>query len=152
MLKLCIYSINKYQINFQFSIFNNLVLSLIMPGQKSIAVILFALILFSCDKVKFDEQATRPLNCDSTFFTFDKDILPIFNSNCNFSDCHVAGGRGSYDFTLYEVAAGRVRAGTMDYRLDLPFDDPQHMPEKMQLSACDFYIIKTWIKQGFVKN
>jgi hypothetical protein len=37
----------------------------------------------------------------------------------------------------------------MDYRLDLPFEDPQHMPEKMRLNECDYYAIKTWIIQGY---
>ena len=114
--------------------------------------LLFSILLFSCAKEQFHQQVVRPANCDSTLFTFEKNIRPIFNSNCNFTECHSTGGKGSYDFNIYEVVVGRVRAGTMDYRLDLPIDDPQHMPENFRLSLCDYFIIKTWIKQDFIEK
>ena len=123
-----------------------------MHRLKHVSFLIFLFFFFSCEKEQYYQQINKPPDCDSTFFTFEKDIRPIFNSNCNFSDCHAPGGKGSYDYTQYAVVASRVRAGTIDYRLDLPFDDPQHMPEKMKLSPCDYFIIKTWIKQGFVEN
>jgi hypothetical protein len=82
-------------------------------------------------------------------FTFERDIVPILNAYCNFDECHTSGGDGSYDFTRYAVLASRVKAGTVDYRLDLPGDDPQHMPLDMRLGACEYYTIKTWIIQGY---
>lgn len=123
-----------------------------MHLKKHITFLIYSLLILSCKKEQYNQQVTRPSNCDSTFFTFETNILPIFNSNCNFSDCHAASGRGSYNYTQYAVVAARVRAGTIDYRLDLPFDDPQHMPQKMRLSSCDYFKIKTWIKQGFADN
>ena len=115
---------------------------------KKIGFLLFSLIIFSCSKEQLNQPLTRPENCDSILFTFKKNILPILNANCNFSICHATSGKGSYNFTIYNVVASRVKAGTIDYRLDLPLDDPQHMPENLRLSSCDYYIIKTWIKQG----
>jgi hypothetical protein len=88
-------------------------------------------------------------NCDSFAFIFNRDILPIFNSNCNFAECHATSGDGAYDLTEYSVAKQRVESGTLEYRLDLPYDDPQHMPQKMRLSECDYFKIKTWIRQGY---
>lgn len=118
--------------------------------RKSLA--LLAIILVSCSKDHLKEFVTRPPGCDSTSFSFERNIKPIFVSNCNFSDCHASNGRGSYDFNLYSVVADRIKAGTMDYRLELPVDDPQHMPEKVRLSSCDYFIIKTWIIQGYPEN
>jgi hypothetical protein len=94
-------------------------------------------------------MVSLPANCDSTLFTFEKDIRPILNSYCNFRECHASGGHGSYDFTEYSVVANRVSAGTFEYRIGLPFDDPQHMPEDIHLNDCDYFILKTWIIQKY---
>ncbi len=113
---------------------------------------LILLFLLSCEKEQYNQQTYRPLDCDSSFFTFDKNIRPILNSNCNFSDCHASGGKAGYNYTLYAVVAANVRAGTIDYRIDLPIDHPLHMPKNARLNPCDHFIIKTWIKQGFAEN
>ncbi len=113
----------------------------------------YFLILFSvftsCSKEQFNQQLIKPIGCDSIAFTFEKNIKPIFTSNCNFIECHTTSGIGSFDFTQYAVVADRIKAGTMEYRLELPIDDPQHMPDDMRLSPCDFYKIKMWIRQGY---
>ena len=98
------------------------------------------------------ESLPKPAACDSARFTFDRDILPILNANCNFHDCHATAGQGAYDFTKYAVIADRVRAGVVEYRIELPESDPQHMPMKFNLSLCDYYRLKLWIQQGYPKN
>jgi hypothetical protein len=119
---------------------------------QKIVFIFFIMTIYSCSKEQYVETIIQPEGCDSIKFTFDKHIKPIFNSNCNFDECHASGGAGSYDFTDYDVVKNRVEAGTVDYRLDLPYDDPQHMPYKMKISSCDYYAIKTWIKQGYAEK
>lgn len=111
--------------------------------------ILFIIVLFSCTKDKYSMSVPKPENCDSTRFTFDKDILPILNANCNFTECHAPGGRGAYDYTNYALVVSRIRSGTFEYRIELPLEDPQHMPEKYIISSCDYYQLKTWIAQGY---
>jgi hypothetical protein len=123
-----------------------------MYQMKKVIFIFFSITILSCSKEQYNQQLVRPANCDSTRFTFEKQVRPIFNSNCNFNECHATGGAGSYDFTNYAVVKNRVQAGVVDYRLDLPSDDKQHMPFEMRLSDCDYYIIKIWIKQGFPEN
>lgn len=129
-----------------------------MHRLKHFIFLLLSLLILSCKKEQYIQEIQKPPDCDSSVFTFVKnytfvnDLRPIFDLNCNFSLCHGVGGKGSYDFTVYEVVAARIRAGTLEYRLDLPYDDPQHMPEKMRLNSCDYFIIKTWIKQGYAKN
>ena len=109
--------------------------------------ILFA--IFSCSKDKMEYSVVRPPNCDSLRFTFNEHIKPILNANCNFTECHAPGGRGAYDYSQYAIVVSRVRTGTIEYRIELPLSDPQHMPEKFNLSACDYFQIKTWIQQGY---
>jgi hypothetical protein len=115
---------------------------------KRAGYILLPLIFFSCAKDKVTPANFRPEGCDSMQFTF-ADILPILNANCNFGECHSPGGEGSYDLSDYDVVAWQAGTGNLGYRIDLPPDDPQHMPEDMLLSACDYYKIKTWIHQGY---
>jgi hypothetical protein len=113
----------------------------------------FILIIFnSCTKERVSNEVAVPSGCVAGKFYFDTDILPIFNANCNFAECHSSGATGSYDFHIYNVVRDRIQAGTLEYRLDLPIDDPQHMPEDLRLSPCDYFIIKSWIRQGYPKN
>src|SRR5690349_13098626 len=109
---------------------------------KPVLSSLLLLLLFSCAKEKYTLPPVSSNGCDSMALTFDNDILPVFTSNCNFTECHATSGDGSYDLTIYSVVKSRIEAGTMEYRLDLPFDDPQHMPDKIRLSDCDYYKIK----------
>lgn len=119
--------------------------------KKYLPVILWFFVI-SCSKEQINVQLTKPDNCKDKLFSFNKDILPILNANCNFHECHGVGGEGSYDYNLYSVVTNRVLAGTIQYRIDLPLDDPQHMPVKMRLNPCDYFIIKSWINQGYPEN
>ena len=116
---------------------------------NAILVFLFCLVLASCSKDKKLVAYPDMAGCRDTLFNFDNDILPIMNVNCNFSECHAPGGAGSYDFTNYNVVAKRVQSGALEYRLELPYGDPQHMPENMKLSHCDKNTIIAWIRQGY---
>ena len=116
---------------------------------KRFLALFFVCALISCSKDKLVNSIVRPANCDSLRFTFNEHIKPILNANCNFTECHAPGGRGAYDYSQYATVVSRVRTGTIEYRIELPLSDPQHMPEKFNLSACDYFQIKTWIHQGY---
>lgn len=116
---------------------------------KLFLAIMICCIMTNCTKDKLVSAIQRPANCDSTRFTFEQNILPILNANCNFTECHAPAGRGAYDYTNYAVVVNRVKAGTFEYRLELPVSDPQHMPEKFSISQCDYFQIKMWIQQGY---
>lgn len=116
---------------------------------KHVIGVILSMIFFSCTKEQFSRVLVRPESCDSVAFTFEKHIVPIFKSTCNFSECHAPNGDGDYDFTKYAVVADRIRAGTMEYRIDLPYDHPLYMPHDLVLNPCDYFMIKTWIYQGY---
>ena len=119
---------------------------------KQTILLILSIYFFSCAKEEQSAVTDRLPGCDSLRFTFNTHILPIFTSNCNFTDCHSTSGDGSYDLTKYEMVVNRIKAGTLEYRLDLPVDDPQHMPDKVDLSFCDYFAIKSWIAQGYPEN
>jgi hypothetical protein len=84
-------------------------------------------------------------------FSYKTDIKPIIASNCSGTGCH-SGGNSNYDFSTYAVLSDRIRQGTVQYRLLLPADDPQHMPMNGTMNACNLYRVMTWIRQGYPNN
>jgi hypothetical protein len=116
---------------------------------KNVIGILVLMLLVSCTKEQFNKVLVKPDSCDSIAFTFEKNIVPIFKSSCNFSACHAPNGNGDYDFTKYAIVADRIRAGTMEYRIDLPYGHALYMPQDLVLNDCDYYVLKTWIMQGY---
>jgi hypothetical protein len=111
----------------------------------------FMLMLFSCTKDHRVFNIPRPENCDSLRFTYTSNISRILISNCTFSSCH--GDNSEYfSLTTYPMVKASVNSGNFEYRIDLPPSDPQHMPEGLTLSKCDYFILKTWIHQGYPEN
>jgi hypothetical protein len=116
-----------------------------------LSVFLLSLLLYSCSKSTVPVASTIPDGCDSMAFSYRNDIKPIIASNCSGTGCH-NGGNNNYDFTTYEGLADRILAGTVQYRLQLPNDDPQHMPQNGTMGACNQYRVLTWIHQGYRNN
>jgi hypothetical protein len=114
-------------------------------------IFFFILLLYSCTKSSKEFIAVQPSGCDSAEFSYSRDIKPIISSNCSGATCH-SGGNNNYDFSTYGVLADRIRQQKVEYRLLLPADDPQHMPEKAVLNSCNLYKVLTWIHQGFPDN
>ena len=110
---------------------------------------LFLLALFSCTDATDISVLYKPAGCDSIALTYSHDILPILNANCNYSECHATGDELNYKFDTYPPIALQARSGALDFRLDLPVEDTRHMPKGFQLSECDYYKLKLWVKQGF---
>lgn len=110
------------------------------------------LFLSACSKESVKEIYTKPQGCDSIAFSYNNDISPIIQANCNLSACHAVGGDGSYDYTNYAVVADRIRSGRFIERLLLPVDDPLHMPVGIKMNSCEQYRLITWIQQGFPNN
>jgi hypothetical protein len=85
-------------------------------------------------------------------FSYRSDIAPVIQVNCNLPACHAVGGDGSYDYTNYEVLADRIRQNRLVERLNLPVEDPLHMPVGISMNPCEKYKLITWIEQGFPNN
>lgn len=110
---------------------------------------LFLPTLYSCTHASDVSVLNKPAGCDSVTLTYSHDILPILNANCNYGGCHASGDEANYKFETYPPIALQARSGALDFRLELPVEDTRHMPKGFQLSPCDYFKLKLWVKQGF---
>jgi hypothetical protein len=112
--------------------------------KKTSAVILIGSIVFLTTCIR---DTYSPNAC------FQEDVLPIFISNCTFSECHNSKEKESgYDLTTY---AGIMKGITAKHPLrseiynTIKSSNPS-MPESpySKLSKKDVYTIKAWIQMG----
>lgn len=91
---------------------------------------------------------------------YDKDIKPIFMSNCAYAGCHdPITMEKDYDFSTYQgiISSGALNIGDPDdskiYKAinDLG-DDLMPPPPKPKLSANNIGLIYLWIKQGAIEK
>lgn len=124
---------------------------------------LFAVVVFysSCSKDATAPQydfVVPPSACDTSALTWHQGIEKIISANCSYSPntgCHYTG-EGNYDFTSYEVVAGRIRSGRFTERILLTAEHPLSMPpsgyERDSIYECHFAKLMTWIENGFPEN
>jgi hypothetical protein len=107
------------------------------------------LLLAACikDVGKPVQTATTPPPvgfCDT--IKYNKHIKPIIMSNCSTTGCHVSGGTGPGDFTIFTELKDKVTNGKFKARvIDA---DPSPMPAAGQLPAAQLNIIKCWLEKG----
>jgi hypothetical protein len=113
-------------------------------------VIAFFFSLSSCLHDKFDDIH---VSCDSTFFV--DSIKPIFLLKCydpdNNGACHntaAASIRGNY--SVYAAAQDGIqsRLEDMQYRINLPASDVDHMPQTGTLSSTELQTLNKWLEAG----
>ena len=120
-------------------------------------VLLTLISLFSCTKAKVEDVCTSPQNV-----SFQKDIQPIFNTNCATSGCH-AGTKpaGSLNLEAYVayVNLTDTKSGYIDtlypkasllYTCMTSVTNP--MPPNGKLGKCTTDLILQWITQKAKNN
>lgn len=88
------------------------------------------------------------VNADS--ICFERDVLPIFTSNCAMSGCHDAQSReDGYELTNYATITSKgIKAGNAaDSKIWESIEDGE-MPIDRTLTQLQKSIIKTWIESG----
>ena len=125
-----------------------------MKKNKWSAIILllvaFVITVISCTK----HQAAQYVGtCDPNVIYFNKDILPLLNSNCAMSGCHDAKeAAAGYNFTYYYGVMSAVSAGNptgSKLYTSLLSIDRRRMPKNAEpLSSSQMEIIYNWIAQG----
>lgn len=86
--------------------------------------------------------------CDTTNVTYATKVVPIIQSNCATPGCHVSGGQGNGDFTVYADVKARVDNGQLQADVFVN----KTMPPSSALSACDVNVLKIWVGQGAPNN
>ena len=92
------------------------------------------------------EVVVAVVNCDTTDYSYGKDIKPIFEKHCN--SCHSNGGTGGYDFTViqdvYKSAKNGELMGTIKWERGYP-----NMPIGAdKLDDVSITKIECWIAKG----
>lgn len=102
----------------------------------------------------------NPNPCDSNIVYFDKDILPILNSNCAMSGCHDAGTAAegvilnSYDKVMATAKVRPYDPGNSElYEVitETRQDKIMPPPPAAKLTAAQIALIAKWINQGAKK-
>jgi hypothetical protein len=91
---------------------------------------------------------------------FERDILPIFQSNCAKSGCHDASsGRSGYVLDSYAdvikkgIVPGNPAASVIWQSVSMNIFNVSHMPRNApDLSATDLDLIKRWIATGAIDS
>lgn len=120
-------------------------------------VLITLILLFSCTKAKVEDVCTTP-----EMVSFQKDIQPIFNTNCATSGCH-AGTKPTGTLNLEaSVAYANLtdsKSGYLDtvqpkasllYTSMTSITNP--MPPNGKLSKCTTDLILQWIEQKAKNN
>ncbi|MFL5764570.1 MAG: hypothetical protein ACJ77K_11565 [Bacteroidia bacterium] len=109
---------------------------------------LFSTLLLSIASCTFEKGEAPTLGC--SVMSFSTDIQPIINAKCATAGCHVSGGTGPGDFTLYLDLKGKIDGGIFKHRVF----DLKDMPQagSPPLTEDEIHRLKCWVEQGAPNN
>ena len=113
--------------------------------------VLLVLVITGCVKDKYEPKVTND-QCDTTFYY--REIKPIIVGNCAISGCH-DGHQLTPNYNNYIELKAVIEdddhgQSELLYRLDLPLNDPKHMPVNAKLTNDEQDKIEQWIDNGYV--
>ncbi|MEO8068796.1 MAG: cytochrome c [Flavobacteriales bacterium] len=90
--------------------------------------------------------------CDTTAVTWSGTVVPILQTRCALSTCHVTGGNGTGNFTTYagvqtQVANGKLLNAVQHLPGALPMP-----PNAPAIPACEIQALVTWVNDGALEN
>ncbi|MAC94992.1 MAG: hypothetical protein CMC96_05790 [Flavobacteriales bacterium] len=118
-----------------------------MSKSKFVLGILSVLFFFGC-YYDNEEELYGGTPCNVVSVSFSKDIMPLIQTECAISGCHVQGGAGNGVFENYQNIKSKVDNGSLNNRVLVQRD----MPPSSPLSNCQIEFIEEWIKQGAPNN
>lgn len=87
--------------------------------------------------------------CDTANVTYSGAVQGIIETNCAVSACHVAGGSGTGNFTVFSELKARVDNGTFRTLVLVNRTMP---PNNVQLSDCELEQLTIWVNDGAPEN
>lgn len=111
------------------------------------AGLLTLLFLFGC-YYDNEEELYGGTSCNVVSVSFSEDIMPLIQTECATSGCHVQGGTGNGIFDNYQNVKDKVENGSLKDRVLVRRDMPPNEP----LSNCQIEYIEEWINQGAPDN
>lgn len=100
-----------------------------------------------------DEEPTiMDDDCTNANVSYQSDILPIINSSCALSGCHVAGFNNG-DYTSYAGLKAKADSGRLNARVVIDQSmPPSNSPGPKTLSDAQIEAFKCWIEAGAPEN
>lgn len=86
--------------------------------------------------------------CDTANVTYTGTIKPIIDANCATTGCHVSGGTGVGNFTVFSELSSRVQNGTFTAVVL----EARSMPPGYDLSDCALDQLTIWVNAGGPEN
>jgi hypothetical protein len=111
---------------------------------RHLLLLLLALLLHGCEHDALD-TAMPELLCDTMNVSFTGDILPIMQSRCAIPACHVAGGNGTGDFTIWSGVRTQVDNGKLIPAINRTVGAIPMPPDGSMIPACDIRMIEAWV-------
>ncbi len=120
---------------------------------RTAILLLFALGMLMLNGCYYDNEEELYPNsfCDTTNVTYAVTIEPIVRTKCAIPGCHVAGGGGNGDFTVFTNVIAKVNDGRFlaSVRREAGV---RAMPESGPLPLCEVQKIEIWIANGALNN
>lgn len=118
-----------------------------MNKMHLLAGLLSVLFLFGC-YYDNEEELYGGTSCNVVSVSFSEDIMPLIQTECAISGCHVQGGGTPVIYDNYQNVKAKVDDGTLKDRVLVRRD----MPPSGPLSSCQIAYIEEWINQGAPNN
>ncbi|MBK6831633.1 MAG: hypothetical protein IPG92_13245 [Flavobacteriales bacterium] len=119
----------------------------------TVATIIAVLLLSASPGCYYDNEEELYPNtfCDTVNTSYSAAISAIIESNCATPGCHVAGGTGTGNFTVFselseQVSNGRLLPSIRREASSIP------MPPGGTLRACEIRQLELWVAAGAQNN
>lgn len=116
------------------------------------ALIIISIVIGACKvsknqiDTKKEEVVVAVVNCDTTNYSYAKDIKPILEAHCN--SCHSNGGTAGYDFTVMEDVYKSVKNGALVGTIKWQRGYPAMPIGAQKLDDASITKIECWIAKG----
>lgn len=114
------------------------------------------LFLAACSEDEVPEvpgNNTPGISCDGVEVSFSNDIVPLFNTACALSGCHVAGGNGNGNFESYEGIKAKADNGSLVSRAVVQGNmPPSNSSGPRSLTEAQKIMIQCWVEGGAMNN
>ncbi len=113
----------------------------------------FLLLSYGCTADKLPEPAASL--CNGLVPDYEQDILPIIESSCAYSGCHLGGAPGiynSYANLLPDLESGRFRNRVIELRSDPNLGmPPNYAPigRPRMLTEDELFLVSCWLEAGY---
>ncbi len=96
------------------------------------------------------QKVEGPIRLEIEGISFSKDVLPFFQTKCNFGECHGKTGKAFPKYRTYSMI--KAKAKKVVKRLK---DDKNPMPPEdagVTVTKEEIAMLEAWIEAGYPKN